>query len=96
MPERRPEPRNLITFRVIWAGQVVSLLGSNLTGFALSVWVYQETGSATRLAWIAVASIVQGIVLSPFAGALVDRWDRRRAMILADAGAGSSTLSWRC
>ena len=92
MPERSSEPRGLTTFLVVWGGQVVSLLGSNLTGFALSVWVYRQTGSATRFALIALATTLPGILLSPLAGVLVDRWDRRRAMILADAGSGCATL----
>jgi MFS transporter, DHA3 family, macrolide efflux protein len=81
------------TFLVIWAGQVISALGSNLTGFALGVWVYQQTGSATRFAFITLATTVPGMLLSPLAGALVDRWDRRWAMILADGGAGLATLA---
>ena len=80
------------TFIVVWAGQLVSLVGSALTGFALAVWVFQETGSATRLALVLLSTIVPGIVLGPLAGALVDRWDRRWAMILSDSGAAAGTL----
>jgi len=80
------------TFLIIWAGQVVSLTGSGLTGFALGVWVYQRTGSATQFALIALFTALPGILFAPFAGALVDRWDRRWAMILSDAGAGLCTL----
>jgi len=87
-----PESRGLTTFAVIWAGQVVSALGSNLTGFALGVWIYQQTGSATLFALITLATTVPGILLSPFAGALVDRWDRRWAMIVSDGGAAAATL----
>ena len=80
------------TFIVVWAGQLVSLVGSALTGFALAVWVFQETGSATRLALVLLSTILPGIVLGPLAGALVDRWDRRWAMILSDSGAAVGTL----
>ena len=80
-------------FLVIWAGQLVSLIGSGLTGFALGVWVYQHTGSATQFALISLFTTLPGIVFSPLAGALVDRWDRRWAMILSDAGAALCTLS---
>ncbi len=79
------------TFLTVWVGQLVSLFGSQLSGFGLGVWVYMETGSTTRFALISLATTVPGILLSPIAGALVDRWDRRRAMILADVGAGCST-----
>jgi MFS transporter, DHA3 family, macrolide efflux protein len=72
-------------FLIIWFGQVVSLLGSGLTSFALGVWVYQRTGSVTKFALILFFAALPGIVLSPIAGAIVDRWDRRRIIILSDA-----------
>ena len=90
------ERRGMTAFLVVWAGQVVSALGSNLTGFALAVWIYQQTGSATLFALITLVTTVPGLLLLPFAGALVDRWDRRRAMIVADGGAGSRRWRWRC
>jgi MFS family permease len=69
------------TFLVIWFGQVVSLLGSGLTGFALGIWVYQQTGSVTRFALIAFFSSLPGLAISPFAGVLVDRWERRLTLL---------------
>lgn len=81
------------TFVVVWAGQFVSLVGTGLTGFALAIWVYQETGSATKLAFVLLASQLPQILFTPIAGALVDRWDRRWAMIVADTGAGIGTLA---
>ena len=86
-------PRGLRTFVLIWAGQLVSLTGSGLTGFALGVWVYSQTGSVTQFALISLFTSLPGILFSPVAGALVDRWDRRWAMILSDSGAGLCTLS---
>jgi DHA3 family macrolide efflux protein-like MFS transporter len=86
-------PRGFQTFLLIWFGQLISLTGSGLTGFALGVWVYQRTGSATQFALISLSTALPGIVFSPIAGALVDRWDRRQAMILSDTGAGLCTLS---
>jgi DHA3 family macrolide efflux protein-like MFS transporter len=83
---------NMRTFFVVWAGQLVSLIGTNLTGFGLSIYVYQQTGSVTQLATVMLASQLPQILITPFAGALVDRWDRRKAMILADAGAGIGTI----
>lgn len=71
-------------FLTIWFGQSVSLLGSGLTSFALGVWVYQRTGSVTKFALIAFFGSLPGLVLAPIAGALVDRWDRRRTLILSD------------
>ncbi len=78
---------------VVWFGQVVSNLGSAMTGFGLGIWVYQETGSATQLAFIVLASRLPTLFVSPFAGALVDRWDRRWAMVLSDGGAAVGTLA---
>ncbi len=80
------------SFILIWIGQLVSLLGSGLTGFALGVWVYQGTGSVTQFALISLFAELPGILISPFAGALVDRWNRRWAMILSDTGAALMTL----
>jgi DHA3 family macrolide efflux protein-like MFS transporter len=91
--EGRVEGRGMTTFLVVWAGQVISALGSYLTGFALAVWVYQQTGSATYFALISLVTTLPGMLLLPFAGALVDRWDRRWAMILGDSGAGIATLA---
>ncbi len=80
-------------FSVVWFGQLVSTLGSGLSGFALGVWVYQETGSATLFALNMLAFALPNILISPFAGALADRWDRRWVMIMSDAGAGLGTLA---
>ena len=79
-------------FLLIWLGQLVSLTGSGLTGFGLGVWVFRRTGLVTQFALISLFTSLPGIVFSPIAGALVDRWDRRWAMIVADTGAGVSTL----
>jgi DHA3 family macrolide efflux protein-like MFS transporter len=91
--ERPDVRRGMATFLVVWAGQVVSVLGSYLTGFALAVGIYQQTGSATFFALITLVTTLPGMLLLPLAGALVDRWDRRWAMILSDSGAGAATLA---
>jgi DHA3 family macrolide efflux protein-like MFS transporter len=84
--------RGMRVFLIIWLGQLVSLVGSGLTSFALGLWVYRHTGSVTQFALIGLFTALPNIALSPLAGALVDRWDRRWAMILSDAGAGLCTL----
>lgn len=89
---QRTASRGMLIFNVIWFGQLVSLIGSGLTGFALGVWLYERTGSVTLFALNSLCFILPQILFSPFAGALVDRWDRRRAMILSDTGAGLSSL----
>jgi MFS family permease len=75
------------TFWTIWCGQLVSVLGSGITQFALAVWAFQRSGSATQFGTIAMCAVLPGMLLSPIAGALVDRWNRRTAMLVADAGA---------
>jgi DHA3 family macrolide efflux protein-like MFS transporter len=74
-----------IPFFTIWTGQQLSWLGSMLAGFALVWWVTKTTGSATTLATATLAQMLPGVLLGPFVGALVDRWNRRLVMIVADA-----------
>ena len=92
---REPAPRVLAemrTFSVIWLGQLVSALGSGLTAFALPVWIYQETGSVEAFGLLFFAATVPSVLLSPFAGALVDRWDRRAVLVASDGAAALMTL----
>ncbi len=81
------------TFITIWFGQLISLIGSQLTAFALGVWVYDETHSVLLVALSQIAFAFPFVVLSPLAGVLVDRWNRRTAMIISDLGAGSVVLA---
>ncbi|MEG4086347.1 MFS transporter [Microcoleus sp. POL10_C6] len=90
---KRPVAQGMRIFLLIWFGQLVSLMGSGLTSFALGVWVYERTGSVTQFALISVFARLPAILLFPFAGALIDRWNRRWAMILSDSGAGLSTVA---
>jgi MFS family permease len=85
--------RGMRTFFTIWVGQLVSLLGSQLTGFAMGVWVYDQTHSVLMLALVQVALQVPYVVLSPLAGVFADRWNRRTAMIVSDFGAGLAVLA---
>ena len=93
MAQEKSNNKKMRTFYIIWFGQLISTLGSGLTGFALGIWVYQQTGSTTMFALSILSYMVPSIFLSPVAGALVDRWNRRWAMILSDSGAGLSTLA---
>lgn len=83
---------SLRTFVIIWFGQLISTIGSGLTGFALGVWIYQETGSTMLFTLNMLAFALPTLIMSPFSGALVDRYDRRWMMILSDTGAGLSTF----
>ena len=80
-------------FLVVWLGQVVSVVGSGLTSFALGLWVYERTGSVTPYALTGLFAVLPSVLLSTLAGVLVDRWDRRRVMLLSDTGAGLATLA---
>ena len=86
-------PHGIRTFAIIWFGQLISILGSNLTGFALGVYIYQRTGSVTQLSLGLLTAFMQSLLFSTIAGALVDRWDRRWVMLVSDTGSGLSTLA---
>jgi MFS transporter, DHA3 family, macrolide efflux protein len=79
-------------FFTIWGGQAFSLFGSQLVQFALVWWLTRETGSATVLATATLVALLPQVVLGPFAGALVDRWNRRIIMIVADSSIALATL----
>ncbi|WP_424535003.1 amino acid adenylation domain-containing protein [Sphaerisporangium viridialbum] len=86
-----PEP-SMRRFTAVAAGQLVSILGSAFTEFAVPIWIYQTTGSVANFALFAVLGLVPGLLVAPFAGAIVDRLDRRRVMLAGDIGAGGSQL----
>lgn len=79
-------------FFTIWGGQAFSLLGSSLVQFALVWWLTNTTGSATVLATASLAALLPGVVLGPFVGALVDRWNRRLLLIASDTLTACTTL----
>ncbi|MEM8829599.1 MAG: MFS transporter [Cyanobacteria bacterium P01_G01_bin.19] len=85
------------TFFIVWIGQVVSLLGSKLTEFALGFWIleqtYQDTGTITQFALTILFMYLPKAIVSPLAGVLVDRWNRRSAMIMSDLGTGIVALA---
>lgn len=73
-----------LPFFTLWGGQALSLLGSRIAGFALVWWLTEQTGSAIILSTMTIMFFLPQIVLGPFAGALIDRWDRRWVMLVAD------------
>ena len=79
-------------FFTIFTGQALSLFGSSLVQFALVWYLTQKTGSATILATASLVAMLPQVLLGPFAGALVDRWNRRLVMILADGLIALATL----
>lgn len=82
----------LKVFIPIWIGQAFSLFGSSLVQFALVWWMTQKTGSAAVLATASAVAMLPEVLLGPFVGALVDRWNRRRVMIIADGSVALVTL----
>jgi MFS family permease len=80
-------------FTIVWIGQVISLLGTGMTRFALTIWAWEVTGSATALALVGFFSFGPIVLLSPVAGALVDRWNRKLVMMFSDLAAGLSTIA---
>lgn len=83
-------------FTMIWLGELISGIGSGMTAFALSVYVYQTTGRVSMVSVIAVASFLPTILLSPLGGVLADRYDRRLLMIIGDllSGLGLLYILW--
>ncbi|BAZ43907.1 major facilitator superfamily transporter [Chondrocystis sp. NIES-4102] len=84
------------TFLIVWIGQVISLLGSKLTEFALGFWIldqtYQDTGTITQFALTILFMYLPKVIISPLAGVLIDRWNRRYVMIMSDLGTAIVTL----
>lgn len=79
-------PRSFHRFVILWAGQFASLIGSNLTGFALAVYVYRLTDSVTVLGLVFALGLAPAVVVSPLAGPLVDRWGPRRTLLISNVG----------
>lgn len=80
-------------FVFIWVGQVFSMIGSQMTQFAMGIWAWEKTGQATPLALVGFFSFAPLIIFSPIAGVLVDRWNRKLVMAISDIGAGIVTLA---
>ncbi|MCP3145029.1 MFS transporter [Pyxidicoccus xibeiensis] len=87
--------QSLRTFGTVWLGQLISKLGTGLTNFALGAYVYNTSGSVTRFALVIFFSTLPLVLISPVAGILADRLDRRKLMVLGDLGAAFSIfLIW--
>lgn len=86
-------PTGMLAFTVVWIGQIISLLGTNMTGFALTIWAYELTGSATALALVGFFFVTPMLVFSPVAGAIVDRYNRKLMMMVSDLASGLATIA---
>jgi DHA3 family macrolide efflux protein-like MFS transporter len=89
LPAEKPTNHSLdrwqFRFFTLWVTQALSQVGSHIAQFALIWWITQSVGSATALAIASMMGLLPQVVLGPFAGALIDRWNRKRVMIVADA-----------
>ena len=79
-------------YLLLWFSQMISGLGSAMTAYALVIWSYTQAGSALRTALLMVCSYAPYVICSIFAGALSDRWDKKKTMLVCDALAAVSTL----
>lgn len=84
--------RELRTFLILWSTQSLSALGSAMTNFALVIWSYQQQGSALTTSLLAICSYAPYVLLSIFAGALSDRWNKKVTMLVSDSFAALCTV----
>jgi MFS family permease len=81
-------------FTVVWIGQMTSMLGTGMSNFAISFWIFEETGEASALTWAIFFFFAPVIFASPLAGAIVDRSNRKTVMMVSDLAAGVVTVIW--
>ncbi|WP_328913471.1 MULTISPECIES: non-ribosomal peptide synthetase/MFS transporter [unclassified Streptomyces] len=86
--DRAPAP-SMPRFLAVAAGQLVSMTGSALTEFALPLWLFLSSDSLLQLALLATLALLPGLATAPLAGAVADRFSRRRVMLVADVCAGA-------
>ncbi|MBH8554267.1 MFS transporter [Nostocaceae cyanobacterium CENA357] len=86
------QPKSLNTFLIIWAGQIASILGSEMTSFAITIWAWQARGQATPISLILLFHQIPRVIASSFAGVVVDRCNRKQLMMLGDTVAGVSSI----
>src|SRR5512147_1171608 len=86
-------PTGMFGFTLVWLGQIVSVLATNMTAFGLTIWVFEKTGSATALGLMQVFFITPFLLISPIAGVMVDRHNRKVMMMVSDLIAGLATVA---
>ncbi|MBR5658948.1 MAG: MFS transporter [Lachnospiraceae bacterium] len=91
MKERKNN--KLRDFYVLWSTQSLSQLGSSMTAFALTLWLYEKTGSALGTAALRISSYAPYVLMSIFAGALTDRFNKKKTMLVCDTLAAMCTLA---
>ena len=79
-------------FYLLWVTQSMSQLGSTMTGFALTLWLYEKTGSALSTAMLTICTYLPYVLMSIFAGAITDRFDKKKTMLACDTFAAACTV----
>ncbi len=92
-PQKTKHPSGMTGFIVVWIGQIISILASGMSGFGLSIWMFQQTHSATAMGLMQVSYIVPFLILSPIAGVMVDRYNRKLMMMISDFAAVLATFA---
>ena len=86
------KPNPLRDFYILWSTQSLSHLGSSITSFALTLWLYEKTGSALGTAALTICTYAPYVILSIFAGAITDRFDKKKTMLVCDVLAALTTV----
>lgn len=86
-------PTGFGAFTVLWGGQFLSVVGTRMTNFAVSVWVWDRTDSTTQFTLTLFFAYTATVIFSPVAGRFIDRWNRRLTMMLADLGSAVATAA---
>ncbi|MFA5874775.1 MAG: MFS transporter [Anaerolineales bacterium] len=92
-PLHPKRPAGMFGFVIVWLGQIISVLASSMTGFGMTLWIYKQTESATAMAGMQVAFILPFLLLSPIAGVMVDRYNRKLMMMVSDLTAVLATTA---
>ena len=85
--------KQLHSFLLLWGSQTVSQLGTAMTDYAIIIWVYSQKGTASSVTLLTVCSFLPTIFLRFLAGSMVDRWSKKRIMLIADLLAACGTLA---
>jgi MFS transporter, DHA3 family, macrolide efflux protein len=92
-PSHPKRPTGLTGFIIVWIGQIISILASGMSGFGLSIWMFEKTKSATAMGLMQVSYILPFLLLSPIAGVMVDRYNRKLMMMISDFAAVTATFA---
>ncbi|MGL4696364.1 MFS transporter [Enterococcus larvae] len=89
----KQQKKDLKSFIILWTTQTFSTFGSSMTSYALIIWIYQQQGSALSMGLLTVCSYAPYVLLSMFAGAFSDKWNKKRTMLFCDSIAALGTIA---